>query len=146
VRFRLISVGRKRSDPTATLVTDYAGRIAKFIPCELVVLRPDRPDRIAAQMLRESGRATLLVAFDERGRELDTKAFTELVSSWLNRGLKQVALVIGGAEGLPPQVAEKADLKVALSRMTLPHRLARLVAVEQLYRALCTIRNVPYQK
>jgi 23S rRNA (pseudouridine1915-N3)-methyltransferase len=64
----------------------------------------------------------------------------------MGRGLSQVTLAIGGAEGLPDQVRHRADLALSLSRMTLPHRLARLVLAEQLYRALTIIRRVPYDK
>ena len=69
-----------------------------------------------------------------------------MVEGWMNRGLSRVLLVIGGAEGLPGEVKKRADVTLSLSKMTLPHRLARLILIEQLYRALCIIRGVPYQK
>ncbi|MCP4675870.1 MAG: 23S rRNA (pseudouridine(1915)-N(3))-methyltransferase RlmH [Deltaproteobacteria bacterium] len=146
MRFQIVSVGRERSDPAAPLVADYVGRIKKFFPIENRVLPPDRNDRISEKMLKEAKKGDLLVALDERGKEYNSAAFADLVESWMNRGVSRIVFVIGGADGLPDSIVERANLRVALSRMTFPHRLARLFLVEQLYRALCTIRRIPYQK
>jgi 23S rRNA (pseudouridine1915-N3)-methyltransferase len=146
VRLKLISVGKGRSDPTAPLVADYVARIRKFVPFEEIVLKTDADARVAERMRREAEKSDLLVALDERGEQLTSREFSALVGGWMNRGLSEVTLVIGGADGLPPAIRDAADLRLGLSRMTLPHRLARLVLVEQLYRALATLRNVPYQK
>jgi 23S rRNA (pseudouridine1915-N3)-methyltransferase len=146
VRLKLVSVGRERSDPAAPLVADYAARIRKFVPLEDVVLKLEAPDRVADRMRRETAKAGLVVALDERGEQIDSRALAALVGGWMNRGLEEIALVIGGPDGLPPRIREEAGLLLGLSRLTLPHRLARLVLVEQLYRALAILRNVPYQK
>ena len=86
------------------------------------------------------------MALDERGEQVTSHKLAAIVGDWMNRGLSEVTLVIGGPDGLPPQIREAAGLRLGLSKMTLPHRLARLVLVEQLYRALAILRNVPYQK
>jgi len=146
VRFKLVSVGRERADPAAPLVADYLSRIERFVPIDSVVLKPDRQDRITARMLAERGKGRLLVALDDGGEQPTSQGLAEIVSSWMGRGLTRVTLVIGGADGLPAEVRRRADQRLSLSRLTLPHRLARLVLVEQLYRALCIVRNVPYDK
>lgn len=146
MRLKLVSVGRDRADPTASLVADYVSRIERFLPIDTLVLKPDRDDRIAARILKDTGRGRLLVALDDGGEQPTSKRFAEIVSSWMDRGLSRVTLVIGGADGLPDDVRRGADQLISLSRMTLPHRLARLVLAEQLYRALSIIRNVPYDK
>lgn len=143
---KLISVGRDRSGPNATLAGDYKGRIDKFLRIEEVVLKPDHEDRIAASMLDKAKKTQLLIALDERGEQFDTPGFANLISSWMNQGVKGVTFAVGGADGLPKLVIQRSDLKLALSKMTLPHRLARVVLLEQIYRALCIIRGVPYQK
>ena len=130
----------------APIVADYSKRLRKFIPFEEAVLKADRDDRVAARMLRELAPGHLLVALDERGKERDSHQFADLVSGWMNRGVQGVVMIIGGADGLPEEIGKRADLTIALSRLTLPHRMARLLLVEQLYRAMCIIRNVPYQK
>jgi 23S rRNA (pseudouridine1915-N3)-methyltransferase len=128
------------------MVADYCSRISRFSPIEETVLKADREDRIAARMLEEKKRGALLVALDERGKELDTMAFARLFEKWMGGGVTAVTFAIGGADGHAPGVREKADLVLALSRMTLPHRLARLLLAEQIYRALTVVRGVPYQK
>jgi 23S rRNA (pseudouridine1915-N3)-methyltransferase len=146
VRFKLISVGRKRADQASPLVDDYLARIAKFLPIDDLVLKPDNDQRIAARMLKESKKSSILVALDERGKEHTSHSFAKLISSWMNDGIFEVTFFIGGADGLPKEIGQKATIHLALSKMTLPHRLARLVLTEQVYRALCIIRGVPYQK
>jgi 23S rRNA (pseudouridine1915-N3)-methyltransferase len=146
LRFKIISVGRERADPAAPLVKDYLSRIAKLVPVEDVVLRDERADRLAARIFKEAAGLPLWVALDERGKQYDSIAFSRKVASWMDQGMTGVAFIIGGADGLVPEVRDRAHALLALSKMTLPHRLARLVLAEQLYRACCIIRHVPYQK
>ena len=140
-----MSVGRIKADPTAPLVDDYTGRIAKFIPFEEVVLKANDA-QAEEKMHKAADRAAITVAMDERGHQHDSFAFADLMASWMNAGQGRVLILIGGDDGLHPGIRQRADLSLGLSRMTLPHRLARLILVEQMYRALCIIRNVPYQK
>jgi 23S rRNA (pseudouridine1915-N3)-methyltransferase len=146
VRLKLVSVGKERSDPTAPLVAEYAARIRKFVPFEETVLKLDADARVAERMRRESEKSDLLVALDERGGQVTSRELAAIVGEWMNRGMSEVTLVIGGPDGLPPAIRDAAGLVLGLSKMTLPHRLARLVLVEQIYRALAILRNVPYQK
>ena len=82
---------------------------------------------------------------DERGRDLTTKALAARVTEWMQDG-RDVALVIGGADGLDAGLKARADESLRLSSMTLPHALARLILVEQLYRAISVIKNHPYHR
>jgi 23S rRNA (pseudouridine1915-N3)-methyltransferase len=146
LRFKIISVGRERSDPAAPLVKDYVSRINKFVPIEDIVFPDERADRLTKRILKEIQDSKMVVALDERGKSYDSLGFSRWVDSWMNHGITKVSFVVGGAEGLLPEIKGRADALLALSRMTLPHRLARLVLVEQLYRACCIIRGTPYQK
>ncbi len=85
------------------------------------------------------------MALDERGKELDSAGFARRLAGWLGGG-RDVALAIGGSDGLSPAVLERAEERIALSRMTLAHRLARLVLAEQLYRAFTILKGEPYHK
>ena len=87
-----------------------------------------------------------MIALDERGRQYTSIEFSAQVTSWMNAGHKYVVLVIGGAAGLPKKVLEMADARISLSKMTLPHRVARLILSEQIYRGLCIAKNIPYHK
>ena len=86
------------------------------------------------------------MALDERGAEMDSRAFAERVlARAMNQG-RDLAFLIGGAEGHAAAVRERADLVRSLSGLTLAHRLARLVLAEQIYRGLSILRGEPYHK
>ena len=85
------------------------------------------------------------MALDERGDQPTSLELARRVERWMTRG-QDVALVIGGSDGLAPAVLARAQERLALSRLTLAHRLARLVLVEQLYRAMTILRGEPYHK
>lgn len=87
----------------------------------------------------------LLVALDLRGRDTDTKALAALYGRWQREG-RDVAIVIGGPDGLDPQLKERAGLLVRLSSLTLPHALVRVVLAEALYRAVSFARGHPYHR
>jgi 23S rRNA (pseudouridine1915-N3)-methyltransferase len=146
VKIAIISIGRERADTAAPMVLDYLSRISKFLPIEEVVLRQDRDDRVAARILQKTQDLGLLVALDEAGKTLDSHEFSSMIETWMNTCVSKVSFVIGGADGLPSDIRNRADVLLSLSRMTLPHRLARLFLAEQIYRGLCIIRRVPYQK
>lgn len=153
MKLRLVAVGRDRSGLYAPAVEEYATRLARYVRFELVEVPEAKKHAGTPQAKEEEGAAILaklragerVVALDERGEEPTSVAFAERVQRWMNAG-QDVALVIGGSVGLAPAVRARATETLALSRMTLAHRLARLVLVEQLYRAMTILRGEPYHK
>jgi 23S rRNA (pseudouridine1915-N3)-methyltransferase len=85
-----------------------------------------------------------VIALDLRGTESTSEQFSAHIADLMVRGRSDVTFVIGGSAGLSPDVLARADETMALSRMTLPHQLARVVLVEQVYRAFRIMRNEPY--
>ena len=153
MRLRVVAVGRDRSGLYAPAVEEYAKRLARQVRFELVEVPEARKHAGTPQAKVEEG-ATLLaklgprervVALDERGDELTSRELAARVGRWQERG-QDVALLIGGSDGLAPEVLARAAERPALSRFTLAHRLARLVLVEQLYRAMTILRGEPYHK
>jgi 23S rRNA (pseudouridine1915-N3)-methyltransferase len=153
VRIRIVAVGRDRSGLYAPAVEEYAKRLARYARFELVEVPEARKHAGTPRARDEEGEALLarigdrerVVALDERGAEETSVAFARRVAGWLERG-QDVALVVGGSDGLAEAVKARAAETLALSRMTLAHRLARLVLVEQLYRAFTILRGEPYHK
>jgi len=146
LKLRLISVGKDRSGLFEPAVQEYAARLKHYAKLELLELKA-RATRAAEaeEILSRIGPSERLVALDERGKALGS----EELAAWLGRAqreAKDVAFVVGGDEGLDPSVLERAALVLSLSRMTLPHRLARVVIAEQLYRAFTLLRGEPYHK
>lgn len=134
---------------------EYAKRMPPEARIELVEIKPEARSsgKTAAQMMAaEAGRilaavphSAALVALDEHGRDLDTKALAERLQRWQREG-GDVALVIGGPDGLHASVKERASLLLRLSSLTLPHALVRVVLAEALYRALSLARGHPYHR
>ena len=153
MKLRVIAVGRDRSGLYAPAVEEYAKRLARQVRFELVEVPEARKHAGTPQARIEEGASLLarlgprerVVALDERGDELTSLELAGRVGRWLERG-HDVALLIGGSDGLSPEVLGRADERLALSRFTLAHRLARLVLVEQLYRAVTILRGEPYHK
>jgi 23S rRNA (pseudouridine1915-N3)-methyltransferase len=114
--------------------------VARHLPLEIVEVK-DASDLAA----RVPARARL-IALDERGREPTSAELAARLGAWMGSGVPAVAFLVGGADGLPADLVARADEKIALSRLTLPHRLARLVLLEQLYRALSIVRGEPYHR
>jgi 23S rRNA (pseudouridine1915-N3)-methyltransferase len=153
VRLRIVAVGRDRSGLYAPAVEEYARRIARYARFELVEV-PEARKHAGTPQAREEEAAAILsrldarervVALDERGSEETSVAFANRVGRWLQGG-RDVALVIGGSDGLAPAILARAEERLALSQLTLAHRLARLVLAEQLYRAFTILRGEPYHK
>jgi len=99
----------------------------------------------AARLLEKLPSGARLVALDEHGREASTRELADRMARWMADG-RDVALIIGGADGLAAGLLEKAEDKLSLSRLTLPHALARVLLAEQLYRAVSLLNNHPYHR
>ena len=87
-----------------------------------------------------------IVLLDRNGEHLDSEGFVNFLTSSAEKGINQMFFIIGGASGFPKPLTEKANKLLAISKMVFPHKLARLILVEQLYRAKCIIHRHPYHK
>ncbi len=151
MRITLVAVGRAKADPAAELTDLYAARLRWPFELKEVEERRALPP---AQLKTREGRLILaalpggarLVALDERGRGLNSRAFAALVGRWRDEGLRDLAFAIGGAEGLAGEVLEQAALRLSLGPMTWPHLLVRPLLAEQLYRAQCILEGHPYHR
>ena len=142
MKIRLLSVGKDKG-PTAELAGEYAERIRRFAELELLELRAEGPAR-EAEALLDKARGELW-ALDERGCGLGSVQLAQRIGK-LRDSAQPLTLCIGGDEGLAQPVRDAAKLVWSLSPLTLPHRLARVVAMEQLYRAFEIVRGGPYHK
>ena len=97
------------------------------------------------KMLAAIPKGAQVVAMDVKGKSWSTEELSQQLDGWLQGG-RNVAMLIGGPEGLAPACLEKADLHLSLSKMTLPHPLVRIMLAEQLYRAVSILKHHPYHK
>ncbi len=156
MRVRVLWFGRPAGDPFRREVATYRERVARRWPAEDLPLRPEGggreadPDRArareaAAARRRVPGRYRT-VALDERGWAPTSAELARWLGELESAGVPGVAFVIGSDLGLDPGLREEADRVVALSRLTLPHRVARLVLWEQLYRAVSLLGGGAYHR
>lgn len=152
MRIRFIWPGKTKDERLRSLIDEYAKRLTRFTRCEVVEVKESRT-RDAAGASKESlrvleaiGDSTLAVLLDLNGREWSSQELAEQVQRWESDAVKAIAFVIGGPEGLSPAVQSRADVRWRLTRLTLTHEMARVLAVEQLYRAYAINRGLPYQK
>ncbi len=156
MRVRVVLVGRDRNDPLIEAANGYLDRARHTFGVDLVEVKEaplkkgSSVDKVKAEeadrirKVLEPGE--LLIALDERGKGLTSVQVSERFDRWMQEGLRSVAFVIGGPSGLHPSLLKEARERWALSTMTLPHRMARLVISEQIYRAVSILRGEPYHK
>ena len=142
MKIRLLSVGKDKG-PTAELAEEYAGRIGRSAELTLLELRAEGPEREAESLLGKVRGE--LWALDERGTLLGSTQLSQRLEK-LRDAAQELTLCIGGDEGLASRVREEARFVWSLSPLTLPHRLARVIVLEQLYRAFEILRGAPYHK
>jgi 23S rRNA (pseudouridine1915-N3)-methyltransferase len=151
MRVRLTAVGRGMPRWVAAGFEDYARRLPPTCRLELREVPAARGDPVS--MRRQEGQA-LLAAVPERAHrvalELDGKPWStgdlaRQLERWLASG-RDVALLVGGAEGLDPDVLEQCDARWSLSRLTFPHQLVRVIVAEQIYRAWSLLQGHPYHR
>lgn len=125
---------------------EYAKRIARHLPIELVEVKDAAALDAKAADLKKS--RLRLVVLDERGKQPTSRELADKLGSWMvsTSGMQGVCFVLGEADGLHPDTVKRADELISLSKLTLPHRLARVLLMEQLYRALSILRREPYHR
>ncbi|HEV7699876.1 MAG TPA: 23S rRNA (pseudouridine(1915)-N(3))-methyltransferase RlmH [Pyrinomonadaceae bacterium] len=147
MKFRFVWVGKTRNPNYLALQRDYAGRLSHFVKCEFIEVRDAQDKEIEGNRIVEKlNPSTLVCLLDVEGKSVSSHDLAKQIEAWQNAGTREITFVIGGADGVSSTVAEKADVKVSLSFLTLTHEMARVVLVEQLYRAFTIIKGFPYQK
>lgn len=143
----IIAVGKERDFSGYGIVQEYTERILHYVPCEWKYIstsdQKEENEKILSYIEKESS-GSYVIALDEIGKEFNSKDFSEKIQSCMNESKKTLFFVIGGSYGLNDNVRSRADIVVALSQMTFPHQLVRLVLIEQLYRAFTIIRGEKY--
>ena len=154
MRLTIVAVGQKVPDWAQTAYDDYAKRFPPEIKVELKAVKTEpRASKTLASLLSAErvriesaiGRGSHVVALDERGSALTTLALAEKLKSWQLSG-DDVAIVIGGPDGLDAGFKQAAHERIRLSDLTLPHAMVRVLLIEQLYRAWSISIGHPYHR
>ncbi|MCH9638094.1 MAG: 23S rRNA (pseudouridine(1915)-N(3))-methyltransferase RlmH [Betaproteobacteria bacterium] len=155
MKINILAVGNKMPDWVNSGYAAYINRLSHEITVKLIEIKPEK--RNGTQQLQqflnvESKRIRAaipaggrLVALDERGKQWTTIEFVNVITEWMREG-NDVTFVIGGADGLHQDIKASANELLALSKLTMPHGLARVVLAEQLYRVVSVIKKHPYHR
>ena len=145
MHWHIFVIGKPKLAYAKAGVEEYARRIRLTVPLAIEFLKPAGSESESDALLRRSAGMFRLV-LDERGKEFTSRQFAGKVSEWELRGIKSVALIVGGADGHTEALRESADCLMALGRLTLQHELALVVALEQVYRAYSIKAGTPYHR
>ena len=149
------AVGRLRGGPEVELAADYCARAAAsgrglgFKSVDLVEVEGKPPGDMraeAASLYRATPSASRTILLDERGAEWSSRQLAEKLARWRDDGLPAATFWIGGADGTAQSLKDQAHEKLALGRLTWPHRLVRVMIFEQIYRAVTILSGNPYHR
>jgi 23S rRNA (pseudouridine1915-N3)-methyltransferase len=153
LKVSLLCVGRLGAAPEAALARAWAerasqaGRSLGFGPVEIIEVEARKPGKAAeAEALLTRAGEALLIACDEHGSALASRAFADRLARLRDDGVRRLAFVIGGADGLDESVLVRAQEKLAFGPQTWPHALARAMLAEQIYRAATIMAGLPYHR
>lgn len=154
MRILIIAVGRVKTGPEAQLVDDYldrfarAGRSVGLPPVDLIQIDDRRGGGMTAEaalISRAVPPAAALAVLDERGKEMTSPEFAERIAGCRDAA-RDIAFVIGGADGIDPDLRDRAELSISFGRMVWPHLMARVMLAEQIYRAATILSGSPYHR
>nr|WP_314256724.1 23S rRNA (pseudouridine(1915)-N(3))-methyltransferase RlmH [uncultured Devosia sp.] len=158
MRITIAAVGRMKAGPERELVARYldravgGGKPLALTGFDVVELSESRASSSASRKADEAKglRAALpdgiIVALDERGKGLGSEAFANQILRWRDDGRPAASFIIGGADGIDPELVKQADLVVSFSPMVWPHQLVRIMLAEQLYRTTTILSGHPYHR
>ncbi|WP_462323601.1 23S rRNA (pseudouridine(1915)-N(3))-methyltransferase RlmH [Desulfoplanes sp.] len=151
LRIKYIFVGKIKTPYWCQAATHYDSRIKRWYKCQEVTIkdgtgrdRGEKKEREARAILKKITPKDLVVCLDEHGQTMTSTIFSSHLQKWFENPAKSPCFVIGGPYGLSGQVLERADLRLGFGPMTFPHELARVMLLEQIYRAGSILKNLPY--
>ena len=143
MKIKIAWIGKTKEPAIAALTEEYLKRIARYVPVEGVAVR-DEADLLAKFGGAKGVAKSTLVLMDSRGREFSSEQFAKFLGDYQDRNPLPLALAIGGADGFSDAARSAAQNVVSLGKMTLAHELARVVLLEQIYRAFTILKGHPY--
>ena len=136
----VIATGKIKDRDLRSVADDYLKRLSRYVKCDEIEVRD------GAGLAKAVPDGAFVVALEVDGERVTSSELSLKVERWGARGKGLVAFLIGGADGIPSALSAQADVRLSLSTLTFPHRLARVMLFEQLYRAMTLLRGEPYAR
>ena len=153
MKITILAIGKKHDQKLLAAIEDYSSRLNNYTTLEWKLLEAKLTPAMNEQTIREAESALLLnhidkqgtvVLLDETGAQLDSPHLADKLQNYMNRSIKSLVFVIGGAYGVSKQLKQRADFVWSISPLVFPHQLVRLILVEQLYRANTILAGEKY--
>lgn len=153
MRIQILQVAKTKESAIAALEAEYEKRLQPFAKLESITLSASKRDERAQvqgeefdSFMQKLDRNARIIALDERGKQLTTEEFAELIRKERDHGTGKIQFLIGGSHGLHPDVLAAAHEKISLSKMTFTHEMVRVFLKEQIYRAFTILAGKKYHK
>ena len=156
MRVHLIFVGKTAFSDIESAIERYVERLRRYCPVEIHYIKAEKiapahgeqlvRKRESERILKLAGRQGRLIVWDQTGREIDSTGLSRFMEKLIASAVSDLWMAVGGPLGVSSQLLKAAHDVLSLSKMTFPHDLARLIVVEQIYRALTIIKGEPYNK
>lgn len=146
MKFKFIWVGKTRDKNWKALQDDYLKRLSHFVACEVVEIKDSNLKIESNRIVELLNPKNFAVLLDVAGEAVSSQQLAKRLAKWQNGGLKEICFIIGGADGVSPEVAERVDDRLSLSFLTFTHEAARVILLEQLYRSHTILKGFPYQR
>ena len=150
MKILIIAIGKARGAETA-FVDEYKKRLDNSVSIQELVytknLPPEEQKKAeGALILKAIPKSSVIILLDEQGKNMTSRGFADNIQKWQNLGTRNLVFIIGGAFGVCDEVKEKADETIAFGKWTWPHKLVRIMVMEQIYRATQILSGHPYHK
>mgnify|MGYP005839793901 CR=1 FL=1 len=159
MRLTIVAVGKLKEKYLKDAISEYSKRLSRFCELEIVEVEDEQaPDNISAaqeaqlkkkeadRIIKRVRDGSVLVVLDVKGERLSSEGFAEKLRSFFISGKSHVTFVIGGSLGIDKELLQRADVRYSMSDLTFPHQLARLILVEQVFRAFKINNGETYHK
>jgi 23S rRNA (pseudouridine1915-N3)-methyltransferase len=154
MNIKLLAIGKTDDKQLNILINNYIKRLHFYIKFSFEII-PDiknaknlsetqQKEKEGKLILNHVQNSDVLILLDENGKQYDSVLFSEVLQKHMNSGIKQLVFVIGGPYGFSPEMYNRANSKLSLSKMTFSHQMIRLFFIEQLYRGFTILKNEPY--
>jgi 23S rRNA (pseudouridine1915-N3)-methyltransferase len=152
MNIKLLYIGKNKNNNIETLIENYEEKIKHFINFKIQCLKTKNKSSQKSSVIKFDSeiifknlkKEDIIILLDEKGKDFNSIEFSKFLEEHMIRGVKNLTFVIGGAYGFSKELREFAKNKISLSKMTFSHDMARLFFIEQLYRSLTIINNIPY--
>ncbi len=150
MKFHFIWVGKTKNKNWLALQEEYLTRLSHFVKYSITEIKDKLPHETVEiegnRILEKVNQSSFVCVLDVKGRPVDSHRLATKIENWQIRGPNEITFIVGGAEGVTSGVVERANFTLSLSILTFTHEMARVILIEQLYRAYTIIKGFPYQK